>query len=317
MKAVMLDAASLGKGLSLESIRSEVNHLDVFESTAPEEAKERMLGHECVICNKNIMSAGLLKACPELKVVCVTATGVNNVDLKAAEECGIRVLNVKDYAGPIVSQHAMGLILMLAHNFSYYTKASVDGTWSNGQEFCLFGSDISELEGKTLGVLGFGAIGRKLAEKAKAFGMDILLGALPGRTYQNYDVDFERVSLKHFLPRVDVLSIHCPLTSETENLIGSSELEMMKSTALLINTARGGIVNEIALASALRKGLIAGAALDVLSQEPPPLDHPLLCGEIPNLIITPHNSWAGQKARQTIIDKTAENIKEFRRAARS
>ena len=310
MKAVILDAASLGQGVSFDPIRSRVKCLDIFEATSKSEAIERVLGRDCVICNKTQIDYELLTNCPQLKLVCVTATGVNNVDMEAADKYGVKVFNVKDYAGSLVSQHVMGLMLMLAHNFPYYTKASVDGTWSRGQEFCLFGDDILELEGKTLGILGFGAIGRKLAEKAVAFGMDVILGELPGRSYAA-KTTFERVPLARLLPLVDVLSIHCPLNPATENLIDIEELKAMKKSAFLINTARGGIVNELALCSALQKGLIAGAALDVLSQEPPALSNPLLAENIPNLIITPHNSWAGKKTRQLIIDKTAANIAFF------
>ena len=312
MKAVILDAASLGKGVSFETIKSEVESLTIFDATSPDELLVRLSATQCVICNKTIINSQLMENCPELKLICVTATGVNNVDLDAAKKFGVRVLNVKDYAGSMVSQHTMGLILMLAHNFPYYTKAAVDGTWSQATDFCLFGQDIHELEGKKLGILGFGSIGRKLAEKARAFGMEVLLAEFPNRQYQT-KAPYPRLALHKLLPQVDILSIHCPLIPATENLIAHDELRMMKSSAFLINTARGGIVNELALAAALKKGLIAGAALDVLTEEPPPLDHPLLCQKIPNLIITPHNSWAGQKTRQLIIEKTAENIRSFQK----
>ncbi|MFK7827151.1 MAG: D-2-hydroxyacid dehydrogenase [Oligoflexales bacterium] len=312
MKAVILDATSLGQGISFESIENQVEYLSIFDSSTPDELIERIGENDCIICNKTLLSSQLIEKCPQLRLICVTATGLNNIDLEAAERCGVTVCNVKDYAGSMVSQHAMGLILMLAHNFPYYISAAVDGTWSRAQEFCLFGQDIHELEGKVIGILGYGAIGRKLAEKAKVFGMDVVLAELPGSRYQTKG-PYARIPLSKFLPQVDVLSVHCPLTPETEGLIGLTQLRLMKPSAFLINTARGGIVNEAALATALKDGLIAGAALDVLSQEPPPIEHPLIAQEIPNLIITPHNSWAGQKTRQLIVEKTAENIKLFKK----
>lgn len=313
MKAVLLDAASLGQGISFEPMAQQLELLTVFEHTAADQVLERIVKYECVICNKVVLNSDILQKCSQLKLICVTATGLNNVDLEAADKLGIKVLNVKDYAGPIVSQHAMGLILMLAHNFPYYTKAAADGTWCRSKEFCLFGPDIYELEGKTLGIIGYGAIGRKLAEKASVFGMNILLAKQPNRTY-SVKAPYTRTSLARLLPQADVLSIHCPLTPDTKNLIGIDELKQMKSSAFLINTARGGIVEEKALVSALRNKLISGAALDVLSQEPPAFNHPLLAKGVPNLILTPHNSWAGRKTRQLIINKTADNIRVFRQS---
>lgn len=248
-----------------------------------------------------------MAAAPRLKLICVAATGTNNIDLLAASARGIEVRNVRGYATPSVVQHTWGLILALATRLANYRDAIRRGDWSVSPQFCLLDYPITELAGKKLGILGFGELGRAVAAVAPAFGMEVLVGRLPGRPPAP-----QRVPLATVLAESDVLSLHCPLTAQTAGLIGARELACMKSSAWLINTARGGLVDEYALAAALRSGYLGGAALDVLSQEPPRASHPLLAPDLQTLLLTPHTAWASQAARQRLVLLLADNIRAYR-----
>lgn len=307
MKAVFLDASTLGDDVDLSSIEAATGGLRKYESTTPEQVTERLSGFDTVLVNKVVLGRTHFEACPQLKTIAVVATGLNNIDLVAAREQGIRVLNVTHYGRSTVAQHTMALILALATRLIDYNRDARNGRWSESSTFCLMDHPIMELEGKTLGIIGYGDLGQGVAERAKAFGMNVVLGCRPGQPTGNVD-GYPRIPLEELLPRADVLSLHCLLTDETRNMIGADQLRQMKATALLINTSRGGLVDEMALADALRAGTIAGAGFDVLTEEPPRNGNPLLAEDIPNLILTPHSAWASREARQRIVEITAANL---------
>ena len=307
MKAVFLDASTLGDDVDLSSIETATGGLKKYDRTAPDQVLERMRGFDTVLVNKVVLTREHFEACPELKTIAVVATGLNNIDQAAAKEHGIRVLNVTHYGRSTVAQHTLALMLALATRLLDYDRDVRAGRWAKSDMFCLMDHPILELEGRTLGVVGYGDLGQGVVERAKAFGMKILLGARPGQDAGEVD-GYPRIPLDELLPQVDVLSLHCLLTDETRNLIGKRELGMMKKDALLINTSRGGLVDEQALADALRSGTIGGAGFDVLTEEPPRHGNPLLADDIPNLIITPHSAWASREARQRIVEITAENL---------
>jgi glycerate dehydrogenase len=307
MKAVFLDAETLSNDVDLSPIESVTGELLLYRRTTPEEVQERIRGFDTVLVNKVVLTRAHFEACPELKTIAVVATGLNNIDQPAAEDHGITVMNVTNYGRSTVAQHTMALILALATRLLDYDRDVRAGRWEDSDMFCLMGHPIMELEGRTLGIVGYGDLGQGVAERAKAFGMNILLGARPGQSTGERD-GYAQVPMDEFLAKADVISLHCLLTDATRNLIGPRELAMMKPSALLINTSRGGLVDEQALADALRKGTIAGAGFDVLTEEPPRNGNPLLAGDIPNLIVTPHSAWASREARQRIVQITARNL---------
>ncbi|MDH1262122.1 2-hydroxyacid dehydrogenase [Pseudomonas sp. GD03944] len=306
-RAVFLDHSSLDLGdLDLTPLAQCFDHLELHGHTAPEQVAERLQGAQVAISNKVTIDAKTFAACPDLKLVLVTATGTNNIDLAAAREHGVTVCNCQGYGTPSVSQHTLMLLLALATRLPDYQQAIRGGAWEKAQQFCLLDFPIVELEGKTLGLLGHGELGSAVGRLAEAFGMRVLLGQLPGRPPRA-----DRIPLDELLPQVDALTLHCPLNADTLNLIGERELNLMKPTAFLINTARGGLVNEAALADALRRGHLGGAATDVLTQEPPRDGNLLLAGDIPRLIITPHSAWGSREARQRIVTQVQENAQAF------
>lgn len=310
-RAVFLDHASLDLGdLDMSALRQVFTELHLHAQTAPEQVIERLQGAQVVISNKVPLNATTLAACPELKLILIAATGSNNVDLVAARAQGIAVCNCQGYGTPAVAQHTLMLLLALATRLPDYQRAVAAGRWQQASQFCLLDFPIMELHGKTLGLLGHGELGSAVGRLAEAFGMRVLLGQLPGRPARS-----DRLPLAELLPQVDALSLHCPLNEHTRDLIGAEQLQAMKPSALLVNTARGGLVNEQALADALRRGHLGGAALDVLSSEPPRADNPLLAGDIPRLIITPHCAWGSREARQRIVGQLAENAHDYFNAA--
>lgn len=310
MKAVILDIASLGDNVSLQSLRTAAPLLTEYDNTAPDQVVERIGDHPIVISNKVKINADTLRQCPTLKLIAVTATGVNNVDIEAARQAGIQVANVNHYSTGSLVQHTFSLMLALTTHLIPYTQDVKKGVWKNSSNFCLMHHPITELAGKTLGIVGSGDLGQSVATVAKAFGMHVLVAARPNTPYPLEEY-LSRTPFYDLLPKVDVLSLHCLLSAETREMIGAPELSLMKASALLINTARGGLINEAALADALQHGRIGGAGLDVLSEEPPVNPNPLLALDLPNLIITPHCAWASREARQRLIDKTALNIRYF------
>lgn len=306
MKAVFLDCESLDKNdLDFSALREVFTDLELYPSTLATQVLERVQHADVVITNKVVLDAETLKQCVSLKLILISATGTNNVDLAQAKAQGITVCNCQGYGTSAVAQHTLMLMLTLATSVIQYDHAVKQGEWNKSPIFCLLDFPIVELAGKTLGILGYGELGQAVANLAEAFGMKIIVGALPNRSTGN------RVALSELLPQVDFLSLHCPLTEETRDLIDSKAFEKMKPSAFLINCARGGIVNEHDLATALRTGKIAGAATDVLSVEPPKEGNVLLANNIPNLIITPHSAWGSVDARQRIVQQLTENASAF------
>ena len=306
MNAVFLDYESLDKNdLDFSALHAVFSQLELYPSTLATQVLARVQHADVIISNKVVLDAETLKQCSSLKLILISATGTNNIDLAQAKAQGITVCNCQGYGTSAVAQHTLMLMLALATSVIQYDRAVRQGEWNKSPIFCLLDFPIVELAGKTLGILGYGELGQAVAKLAEAFGMKIIVGALPNRSTEN------RVALSELLPQVDFLSLHCPLTEETRDLIDSKAFEKMKPSAFLINCARGGIVNEHDLATALRTGKIAGAATDVLSVEPPKEGNILLTDDIPNLIITPHNAWGSVDARQRIVQQLTENALAF------
>lgn len=306
-KGVFLDVASVDRGDITWSPLKAFSHQWMWhEVTTSQQTLERIIDADLVISNKVVLDRLLLEACRDLKLICIAATGTNNVDLEAANELGIAVTNVTGYATASVVQHVFSLILSLVTRQQQYQQAVTRGDWQHATQFCLLNYPIWELSGKCLGIVGYGELGRAVAQVAEAFAMKVLVAQRPDGVPES-----GRLMLDELLPKVDVLSLHMPLAKNTRNLIGARELDLMKSHALLINTARGGIVDESALADALVNGDLGGAGVDVLSTEPPTDDNPLLNPNVPNLIVTPHIAWASLQARQRLVDSVAANIQAF------
>lgn len=307
MRGVLLDRATIDlddvEFSELESIFAQWRDYDY---TAEDEVITRIEGATVVVSNKVLLDESALRSVASLRLVCIAATGTNNVDLDAAKALGIPVCNVRGYATPAVTQHVFALLLALTTRLFDYREAVQQGRWQQARQFCLLDYPIRELEGKTLGIVGFGELGRGVARIAEGFRMRVLIAQRPGGAAEP-----GRVPLDELLPQVDVLSLHCPLTPETRGLIGERELGLMKRDAVLINTARGGIVQETALADALRQGRIGGAGVDVLTEEPPLSGNPLLAPDIPNLIVTPHSAWASRETRQRVVDEVSAIIRAF------
>ena len=306
-RAVFLDHPSLDLGdLDLSPLRSLFSELQLFSDTTPDNLIERLQGASVVISNKILLDAATLAACPDLKLILVAATGTNNVDLEATRAQGITVANCQGYGTPSVAQHTLSLLLALATRLIDYQKAVADGQWQQAKQFCLLDFPIVELEGKTLGLFGHGELGSAVAKLAEAFGMRVLIGQIPGRPARA-----DRLPVDELLPQVDALTFHCPLNEHTRNFIGARELALLKPGAFVVNTARGGMIDEQALADALRSGHLGGAATDVLSVEPPRDGNPLLAADIPRLIITPHSAWGSREARQRIVGQLTQNAQAF------
>lgn len=303
MSVVFLDQASLDQGdLDMQALHDAAAKLTLYPVTTPDQIAARVAEHQVVITNKVVIDEKVMQACPELQLILVAATGTNNVDLQAAQRRGITVCNCQAYGTPSVAQHTLMLMLVLITRFESYRQAVRDGAWQRSSQFCLLDYPIGELSGRTLGILGYGELGQEVGRLASAFGMRILVGALPGREHP------ERPSLAELLPQVDVLSLHCPLTERTRHLIGAEQLALMKPGSLLINAGRGGLVDEQALAESLRSGHLGGAGFDVLTTEPPVDGNPLLDSSLPNLVLTPHSAWGSREARQRIVMQLVGNL---------
>lgn len=306
MHGVFLDLASVDNGdLDRSSLEACLPRWDWHGYTPAAQVSARIQGANVVVSNKCPLDRPALGAAG-LKLVVVAATGTNNVDLDAARASGVTVCNIRDYCSESVAQHAITLLLNLLTGQPWYWQRVRQGEWSASRQFALHDRPIREARGLALGVIGYGSLGRAVADKARALGMRVLVAERRGEAPRPGRLAFEEV-----LRRADAISLHCPLTEETGNLIGRAELRAMKPTALLVNTARGGIVNGRDLAASLRAGEIAGAAVDTLDIEPPPPDHPLLAADIPNLLLTPHNAWASHRARQAALDQLAEVIRAW------
>jgi glycerate dehydrogenase len=311
MKAVFLDFATMGDGLDLGPLEAVVTELDVYDSTPDDRVAERIRGKDIIFCNKNVLNAELL-AGSQVRFIGLTATGTDNVDLDFAEANGIAVANITAYCTESLVEHVFGVLLMLTHSLNRYATTVRRGEWQKAADPFLLVHPVRELSAMTLGIIGYGELGRATGKVARAFGMEVLVAARPGAS----TIPEGRVTFDDVLDQSDALTLHCPLNDETRNLIGKTELARMKSDAFLINTARGGLVDSAALAAALTAGEIAGAAVDVLPKEPPVAGDPLLDYEGDNLIITPHIAWASNEARQNAIDELAANARAFQAGER-
>ncbi|MGB1807447.1 MAG: D-2-hydroxyacid dehydrogenase [Porticoccaceae bacterium] len=309
MRGVILDCDSLGPDdLDFSALHNLPVTWTIYGNCPDSEVIERIGDAEIVMTNKTMVNALTLSQAPNLKLITLPATGTNVVDLEAAKKQGVVVSNAVNYGTASVVQHVWSLILALTTNLQSYSRDVMNGSWAESGSFCLLEYPVRELEGKTLGIVGAGDLGKGVTKIAQAFGMQVIYAALPGRSYTD---DLPRLELNRLLPMVDILSLHCPFTPQTKNLISSSELALMKDSALLINTARGPLIDEPALKQALINGEIAGAGLDVLSVEPPVEGNVLIDSAVPNLIITPHSAWIAVESRQRLIGQMVENISAF------
>ncbi|MDF1822061.1 MAG: D-2-hydroxyacid dehydrogenase [Alcanivoracaceae bacterium] len=309
MRGVFLDTQTMApESLDFSALTATLPDWQLHDATAAGALQARLADADVVITNKVVLDRAALASAPRLKLVCVSATGTNNVDTEAARELGIPVCNVSGYAGPSVAQHTLALMLGLATRWHEYRQDVQHGAWSRSPMFCLMHRPVVELHGKHLVIVGAGALGKAVAALAQAFGMRVTFAAslAPGAP-----ADPARPPLQQLLPQADWVSLHCPLTLDTQHLVDRGFLAQMPAHGFLINTARGGLVDEPALAEALREGRIAGAALDVLGVEPPPADHPLLAADIPNLLLTPHNAWVSRECRQRLLDGVTANIRAW------
>ena len=271
-----------------------------FGETPPGEVVERLAPATIAICNKLPLRAETLSQLPKLRLIAVAATGVDNVDLAYCRSHNIAVCNTRGYAVNSLPEHALMLMLALRRNLMAYRGDVKAGRWHEAKQFCLLDHPIGDLRGATLGIVGFGTLGKSMAQLGRAVGMEVIVA-----------VRDDRAGFEEVLRRSDVLSLHCPLTEETKNLIGADELAQMKPDAILINTARGGLIDDHALIEALKNGRLAGAGIDVLRNEPPRDGNPLLEVDLPNLIVTPHNAWASRQAMQTLADQLVDNLEAF------
>lgn len=282
-----------------------------FGETAPGEVVERLAPATIAICNKLPLRAEALSQLPKLRLIAVAATGVDNVDLPYCRSHDIAVCNTRGYAVNSLPEHALMLMLALRRNLIAYRSDVRAGRWHEAKQFCLLDHPIGDLRGATLGIVGFGTLGKSMAQLGRAVGMEVLVAEHKNAR----EVREGRVAFQEVLRRSDVLSLHCPLTEETKNLICADELREMKREAILINTARGGLIDDHALLEALKNGRLAGAGIDVLRNEPPREGNPLLEGDLPNLIVTPHNAWASRQAMQTLADQLIDNLEAFVRGS--
>lgn len=309
MRTVFLDFATVSHNdVSADPLRIPGIELMLHDVTPASAVAERCRNAGIVIINKVSLDATVLKSATELRLVCLAATGTNNVDIEAARRRGVAVCNIEAYCTASVVQHVFAVILALTHHLQAYQALLQQGAWRSSPQFCLLDFPIRELAGKTLGIVGLGELGGAVAGVAKAFGMRVRVARRPGGSD---DGDPDRIPLQQLLAEADVISLHCPLTDATRGLIGAAELAQMKPDALLINTARGALVDSAALAAALNSGRLGGAGIDVLPEEPPVKGDPLLDPTIPNLIVTPHIAWAAREARQRAVDEIAANIRSF------
>lgn len=309
MKAVILDAASLGPDIDLSAIRDQVETLEVHEASTTEQSRQRLAGAQVAIVNKVVLDAATLEALPELKLICVLATGTNNIDMACAERLGIAVRNVTAYGTASVAQHSLMLILALANRLPLYQRDVAAGRWNESPFFCLMDHGTLQLEGKHLVIVGQGELGSRVGALGEAFGMRVSFAARPGNESND-----SRPGIAQLAREADVISLHCPLTDATRHLVDAALLATLKPNALLVNCARGGIIDERAALAALREGRLGGLGVDVLPAEPPRDGHPLLdaLAEPLNLIVTPHNAWITPEARQRIVTLTGENLRSWK-----
>jgi len=309
-RVVFLDAATYGD-ISLRRF-TETWDCTVHQVTAPGETAQRLAGHMIAVTNKVVIDKATLNLAEarDLKLIAVAATGTDIIDREQAARRDVKVCNVPGYATQSVAQFTMALMLELATRAGRYGDAVKLGEWEKSAIFSLLNCPTRELQGKKLGIVGYGNIGQAVAQMARGFELEVLIAARPGSTRA---IPKDRISLDQLLRQADIVSLHCPLTPETRNMINQQSLALMKPTAFLINTARGALIDEAALIEALRQKRIAAAALDVISKEPPPADYPIIqaAKELDNLLVTPHTAWSAREARERLLHEVEENIAAF------
>jgi len=318
MHAAFLDFDSLGPAdLDCSALHAALPGIRLYSHTDPAQLSERLAGCGIVLLNKTRLDADALTAAPSLRLICLAATGTDNVDLEAAAARGIAVYNIRDYCTPAVAQHVFALILHLNQQLGSWQQQLAAGKWQQSRHFCLLQPPFHELAGRTLGIIGLGQLGSAVARLGQAFGMEVIAARRSTAAAAATGPDFvRRVPLATVLAEAHVLSLHCPLTAATTGLINEATLTRMRRDALLINTARGGLVDSTALLRALKTGRIGGAGIDVLAEEPPPADEPLLAASLPNLLITPHIAWAAREARQRALLQLVDNVSDWRAGRR-
>lgn len=307
MKIAFLDRSTLSPDTTLRAPSFE-HELVSYENTQPGEVAQRIADADIVITNKVKLGAQALQQASRLKLVAVAATGTDNIDLKACAQHGITVTNIRNYAGNTVPEHTFALMFALRRSICAYRESVKAGRWQQSGQFCYFDYPVRDLAGSTLGIVGDGVLGNAVAAIGRALGMKVLFSAFKGRSGQgSLYTPFDDV-----LARSDIITLHCPLNAQSHNMLGAEEFAKMARKPLIVNTARGGLVDEAALAAALRGGQISGAAFDVVSAEPPPADHPFMALlDLPNFILTPHVAWASQEAIQGLADQLVDNLEAF------
>jgi len=306
INGVILDKGSLDNAdLNLNCLNSLVENWQSYAHTDPVDTLKRVMNAEIIISNKVIIDQSILEQTEQLRLICIAATGTNNVDLVAAKKQGITVCNVTGYATNSVVQHVFSLIFTLHRKICQYDALVRNKKWDESKHFCRLDYPISELTGKTLGIIGYGELGKALAKAAQAFGLKVIVAQSLTKNKKR-----DRVELPELFSQSDIISIHCPLSKDTENLINKNTLALMKPESILINTSRGGVINESDLLQALKNKTLSAAGLDVLNQEPPNRNL-LIEANLPNLIITPHIAWASHNSRQRLVDEICKNIKAY------
>jgi glycerate dehydrogenase len=307
MTAVFLDYSTMGDGLDLTPLTDLLPDLQIYAGTTDDQVAERIRDAEFVFVNKIRLDDALFERAPRLRFIGITATGTDNIDTDSAKRHGVAVTNIRAYCTQSVTEHVFGVLLMLTHNLGRYSAAVRHGAWQQAHDFCMLDYPVRELSLMTLGIVGYGELGRSVEKTAQHFDLNVIVSARPGSS----TVPEGRVAFDDLLEQADVISLHCPLTQQTQGLFGANEFRRMKNSAILINTARGALVDTAALAAALGNGEIAGAAIDVLPVEPPVAGDPLLDYEGDNLIVTPHIAWSTDRARQDAIAELAANVAAF------
>lgn len=309
MKAVFLDYATVGPGLDTSPLSDILPELEIFDASSDDEVIDRIRDAEFVFANKIRLNDELLAAATSLRFIGLTATGTDNIDLDGAGRHGIAVCNIRGYCTRSVTEHVFGMLLTLAHNLHRYAAAVRTGAWQRSQDFCMLNYPIRELSLMTMGIIGYGELGSAVARRARDFDMNVIISARAGSS----SIDDDRVSFDELLARSDVISLHCPLNDQTRGMFGSAEFSKMRPSAILINTARGALVDSAALADALHNRVIAAAGIDVLPKEPPVDGDALLDYSGDNLLITPHIAWGTDRSRQDSIHELAANVAAFLR----
>lgn len=307
LQIAVLDGYTLNPGDLDWQLLESLGTLKVYEHSAPEVLLERAQGQDILVVNKAPITRALMQQLPNLRLITLTATGYNNIDIDAARDLGIRVCNVRGYGSHTVAQHVFALLFSFTNQVWQHHLSVQQGDWSKQSNFCYTLDTLHELQGKVMGIYGLGKIGQSVAQIALAFGMQVLAHHKHPERDARPGVEF--VEVKDLFERSDFVTLHAPLSDQNAGFVNESLLNRMKPSAILINTGRGGLIDELDLKAALEGGIIRGAALDVLSVEPPTEDHPLL--GLPNCVITPHIAWASQAARQRLIVETKANIEAF------